>query len=69
MAHASTKVRYAVVGIGHFAQVAVLPAFAQAENSELVALVSGDAEKRIALGERYDVEHSIAGGVCDHSQR
>lgn len=55
----STKVRYAVVGIGHFAQVAVLPAFAQAGNSELVALVSGDAEKRVELGQRYDVEHSI----------
>ena len=38
------KVRYAVVGLGYIAQVAVLPAFAHAkENSELVALVSGDA--------------------------
>ena len=34
------KVRYAVVGLGHIAQVAVLPAFAHArENSELTALV------------------------------
>ena len=37
----STPVRYAVVGLGHIAQVAVLPAFAHARrNSELVAVVS-----------------------------
>ncbi len=51
------KVRYAVVGAGNIAQVAVLPAFAQAgENSELVALISGDVEKREELGERYSIE-------------
>lgn len=48
------KVRYAVVGVGNIAQVAVLPAFANAgENSELVALVSGDPDKRERLPERY----------------
>ena len=36
------KVRYAVVGLGHIAQVAVLPAFKSAGNSELVAIVSGE---------------------------
>jgi len=52
----SKKVRYAVVGAGNIAQVAVLPAFRHAkENSELVALISGDAEKRRALGERYSI--------------
>ena len=40
------KVRYAVVGLGHLAQVAVLPAFKNTPNSELIAIVSGDAEKR-----------------------
>jgi glucose-fructose oxidoreductase len=35
-------VRYAVVGLGHIAQVAVLPAFCRAGNSRLVALVAGD---------------------------
>lgn len=55
----SKKVRYAVVGAGNIAQVAVLPAFANAgENSELVALVSGDPIKREALPERYaSIEH------------
>ncbi|WP_437317580.1 Gfo/Idh/MocA family protein [Sorangium sp. So ce385] len=50
------KIRYAVVGAGNIAQVAVLPAFKNAaENSELVALVSGDPEKLAALGERYGI--------------
>jgi glucose-fructose oxidoreductase len=50
------KVRYAVVGLGHIAQVAVLPAFAHArQNSELAALVSGSAKKRRALSRRYRV--------------
>ena len=56
MATRSRKVRYAVVGLGHIAQVAVLPAFAHARrNSVLHAIVSGDAEKRAAMGEKYDV--------------
>jgi glucose-fructose oxidoreductase len=50
------KVRYAVVGLGHIAQVAVLPAFAHAENSELAALVSDDPEKLEKLGRRYKVK-------------
>ncbi|HEU4827814.1 MAG TPA: Gfo/Idh/MocA family oxidoreductase [Gemmatimonadales bacterium] len=52
------RVRYAVVGMGHIAQVAVLPAFAHArENSELVALFSDDGEKLRKLGRRYELEH------------
>ena len=40
------KVRYAVIGLGHIAQIAVLPAFAHAKkNSTLTALVSNDPEK------------------------
>ncbi len=58
------KIRYAVVGVGNIAQVAVLPAFAHAtENSELVALVSGDSEKLSVLGDRYGVE--ARGGYDD----
>jgi predicted dehydrogenase len=49
------RVRYAVVGLGHIAQVAVLPAFAHAENSELGALVSGDPEKEQKLSRKYGV--------------
>ena len=50
------KIRYAVIGLGHIAQVAVLPAFLHAKNnSELTALVSGDPEKLAKLGKRYKV--------------
>jgi len=52
------RIRYAVVGLGHIAQVAVLPAFQHArENSELVALISDDGEKLETLGRKYRVEH------------
>jgi len=54
-----TPVRYAVVGLGHIAQVAVLPAFAHARrNSKLVALVSDDVRKRRELSRRYRLEAS-----------
>jgi len=50
-------VRYAVVGLGHIAQNAVLPAFRHARrNSRLAALVSDDAEKLKAVGDKYKVE-------------
>ncbi len=52
----STKIRYAVIGLGHIAQVAVLPAFKNAENSELVALISSDPEKLKRLSRKYKVE-------------
>ena len=58
MAEKQRKVRYAVVGAGNIAQVAVLPAFGHAgANSELVALISSDEKKRDELGRRYSVEH------------
>lgn len=50
------KIRYAVVGLGHIAQAAVLPAFAHAENSELAALVSDDPRKLERLARRYKVK-------------
>jgi glucose-fructose oxidoreductase len=51
------QVRYAVVGLGHIAQVAVLPAFGNARrNSKLAALVSGDPVKLEELGKKYQVE-------------
>lgn len=54
------RVRYAVVGLGHIAQVAMLPAFRHARrNSELVALVSGDARKLALLGRRHGVERRL----------
>src|SRR5215216_2607499 len=50
------RVRYAVVGLGHIAQAAVLPAFENAkDNSQLVAFVSDDPVKQQRLGRRYRV--------------
>jgi glucose-fructose oxidoreductase len=49
-----------VVGLGHIAQVAVLPAFAHARrNSELVAVVSGDRTKRREITKRYRLDHAF----------
>lgn len=51
------KIRYAVVGCGYIAQVAVLPGFKTASaNSELVALVSDDPVKLKELGRKYKVD-------------
>jgi predicted dehydrogenase len=52
------KIRYAVIGLGHIAQAAVLPAFKHAQtNSVLTALVSGTPKKLKMLGRRYGVKH------------
>jgi len=51
------KVRYAVVGLGPIAQIAVLPAFKSAPNSELFALVSEDSDKLEKLGRKCGLEH------------
>jgi glucose-fructose oxidoreductase len=56
---APRKVRYAVVGLGHIAQVAVLPAFEHArKNSVLTALVSDDPRKLAKLARKYSVEET-----------
>jgi len=69
------SVRYAVLGLGHIAQAAVLPAFKHARrNSVLAALVSGEEKKLKQLGRRYgvkrlcgyeDVDELFASGEID----
>jgi predicted dehydrogenase len=54
----SGKIRYAVVGLGHIAQVAVLPAFKNAKNSVLTGLVSSSPEKLRKLAKKYKVENT-----------
>lgn len=50
------KIKYAVIGLGHIAQKAILPAFKNASsNSELTALVSGSKDKLTMLGDKYHV--------------
>ena len=53
----------AVVGQGHFAQAAVLPAIEQLADVELTALVSGSTNKLTELGDRYGVRT-----LCDYTQ-
>src|SRR5690349_18869555 len=55
------RIRYAVVGLGHIAQNAVLPAFENAaKNSELAALVSDDKAKLKKFGREYDVSEQFS---------
>lgn len=55
------KIRYAVIGLGHIAQTAVIPAFKNAaNNSELVALVSENPRKLKFLAKKYKVSHSVS---------
>jgi predicted dehydrogenase len=70
----SKKVRYAVVGAGDITQSAMLPGIKHTGNSELTAIVTGDAEKGRLLAEKYGVEHVysynefdklLSAGVCD----
>ena len=70
-----SPIRYAVIGLGHIAQAAVLPAFRHARrNSVLAALVSGESKKLKRLGRRYrvarlcgydDVDELFASGEID----
>lgn len=53
MKNSKQRIRYGVVGLGHIAQVAVLPAFEHAKNSELAALISGDPTKGKKLSKKY----------------
>ena len=57
MARSAKLVRYAVVGLGHISQNAVLPAFAHARrNSRVTALVSDSPRKLKQLARKYKVE-------------
>jgi glucose-fructose oxidoreductase len=57
--HEQRRIRYAVVGLGHIAQVAVLPAFKHAAgNSQLSALVSSDPIKLKKLARKYRVSRT-----------
>jgi predicted dehydrogenase len=50
---ASGRVGYAVVGLGHFAERAVLPGFGGSRKARLVALVSSDAAKARRLAKKF----------------
>ena len=52
----SGKVRYAVVGVGWISQAAFMPGVEHTGNSEMVALVTGHAEKAAKVGEMYGID-------------
>jgi predicted dehydrogenase len=54
----SGKIRYAVVGLGHIAQVAILPAFKHARNSTLAGLVSGSPKKLKRIATKYGMQNT-----------
>jgi predicted dehydrogenase len=55
-----------VIGLGHIAQAAMLPAFAHARsNSRLMALISGSPKKLRALGARYGVKRLCGYGEAE----
>lgn len=56
---AQPPVRYAVVGLGHIAQTAVLPGMVRAKGCEVAALVSDDPVKLKALARRYRVKQAV----------
>jgi Predicted dehydrogenases and related proteins len=60
------KIRYAVAGLGHIAQIAVLPAFKHASDlCELTGFISDDPEKIKKLSAEYKVENSWSYGEID----
>ena len=66
----SQTIRYGVVGLGHIAQAAVIPAFAHARrNSRLTAIVSGDRTKRREVARRYGIEHTFTYDAFDECLR
>ncbi len=50
----SARVGYAVVGLGHIAEWAVLPAFRHSKKAKLIAVVSGDERKAMRLATKFD---------------
>jgi len=63
-----TKIRYAVVGLGNITQDAFLPAFKNAKNSELAALVTGDKKKSDELAKRYRLDPSSTYGYEEYDE-
>lgn len=68
--HARRKIRYALIGAGHIAQNAVLPAFPNARrNSELTTIFSDHPRKRNALGKKYGVTNLFEYEAFDEACR
>jgi predicted dehydrogenase len=68
----SKRVGFAVIGLGHISQRAILPGFRNAERSKLIALVSGDSEKAKSLAAKFGASQTCtydAFDECLHNPR
>ncbi len=63
MIRPSSRIRIGVIGLGHFAQAAVLPAIEQLLDVELTALISGSRHKLEEIGRRHGVR-----ALCSYDQ-
>ena len=52
-----TKIRYAIVGAGWISQEAFMPAVDQTGNSQMTAIVTGNADNARKLADFYGIEH------------
>ena len=62
----TSKVRYAVVGVGWISQAAFLPGVEHTGNSEVVALVTSDEVKAQKVGELYGIKTTYSYAEYDH---
>jgi predicted dehydrogenase len=63
------RVGYAVIGLGHISQCAILPAFRHAKRSKLIALASGDAEKAKFLAAEFGAAQTCTYDSLDECLR
>jgi glucose-fructose oxidoreductase len=54
----SKPVGWAILGLGGYATNEIMPSFAAAQNSKLVALISGHPEKLVRYGDQYGIPES-----------
>src|SRR4051812_17610580 len=69
MMNGANKIRYAVAGLGSIAQGSVLPAFSNADNCKLAALISDDETKLTELGKLYSVDRKFTYSQYDECMK
>jgi predicted dehydrogenase len=63
------RIGYAVVGMGTLAEAAILPAFANSSNSQLVALVTGNPQNGKKLARQFHASVRRREGASFRSPR
>jgi predicted dehydrogenase len=65
----SKRIGYAVIGLGHISQRAILPGFRHAKRSKLIALVSGDGNKAKRLAAQFGASDAYTYDALDECLR